>query len=592
MSTANSQAQPSPPAEAPPVQVDARLATLTAAVEALQGRVQALEARMAGLPAIEGADPLLTANQISPEEEVQLPALSQILGLLGRACLILGGAYFIRAFTDAGQLPRLPGALFGLAYAGLWGLLGQRTARPLNASGYTLVAAMIAYPLLWEATTTFRVFSPPLAACLHAATTALLMVVAWRRSLHGTAWCITLAAMGSGLALASVTHALEAFALVFLAYGGGSLWLTYGRRWHGLRWPVALGTNGLIALLAIFLSWSGGPPEAYKALSPARGVALCLGLVGIYLGSFAGRMVQRFRPVNAFEIVQTLAVLLIGFGGAVRIASTLHTGLAALGGAILVAGAACYGVAFHFVEDRSQVQANFLFFTTLALAFVLSGGFLLLSWKPLSLALATLGLLFVLMGLRFDRSTLGFHAIAYLAAGTLTSTLMGQVQRAFLSTGTAPMEAPEGVGLFTTAILASAHFLLVARRSPDGMPWHLRLPSFVCAALALAGLGGTAVWLSCRWLGQGALEAGNLAAVRTAVLALSIIALAYLGRRFPASEGSWLVYPLLALTALKLLLEDLPAGRPLTLFVAFSLFGIALILAPRLLRPESSPPPS
>jgi hypothetical protein len=45
-----------------------------------------------------------------------------------------------------------------------------------------------------------------------------------------------------------------------------------------------------------------------------------------------------------------------------------------------------------------------------------------------------------------------------------------------------------------------------------------------------------------------------------------------------------MVYPLLALTALKFLVEDLAGGRPLTLFLAFMAFGTTLIAAPRLLK--------
>jgi hypothetical protein len=50
------------------------------------------------------------------------------------------------------------------------------------------------------------------------------------------------------------------------------------------------------------------------------------------------------------------------------------------------------------------------------------------------------------------------------------------------------------------------------------------------------------------------------------------------------AEGAWLVYPLLALTGLKFVLEDFRVGRPGTLFLAFALYGLALIVAPRLAR--------
>jgi len=46
-------------------------------------------------------------------------------------------------------------------------------------------------------------------------------------------------------------------------------------------------------------------------------------------------------------------------------------------------------------------------------------------------------------------------------------------------------------------------------------------------------------------------------------------------------EAGWLVYPALAATGLKILLEDLPRGRPATLFLAFALYGAALIAVAR-----------
>jgi hypothetical protein len=79
-------------------------------------------------------------------------------------------------------------------------------------------------------------------------------------------------------------------------------------------------------------------------------------------------------------------------------------------------------------------------------------------------------------------------------------------------------------------------------------------------------------------------DAGLLAVLRTAVLSSLAILLAWSGRRLPALNLRWLVYPLLVVTALKFLFEDLAVGRPLTLFLGFMCFGTTLILAPRLLK--------
>ena len=68
------------------------------------------------------------------------------------------------------------------------------------------------------------------------------------------------------------------------------------------------------------------------------------------------------------------------------------------------------------------------------------------------------------------------------------------------------------------------------------------------------------------------------------MLAATAVALAGLARNSEIVELSWFVNPLLIITGLKLLVEDLRHGKPVGLFLAFACFGIALIVAPRLRR--------
>jgi hypothetical protein len=69
---------------------------------------------------------------------------------------------------------------------------------------------------------------------------------------------------------------------------------------------------------------------------------------------------------------------------------------------------------------------------------------------------------------------------------------------------------------------------------------------------------------------------------------------AYLPLWAETTELVWLVYPLLALAAQKLLFEALPAGRPLPLAIGFACLGVALLVAPRARkgRTASEEPPT
>jgi len=77
---------------------------------------------------------------------------------------------------------------------------------------------------------------------------------------------------------------------------------------------------------------------------------------------------------------------------------------------------------------------------------------------------------------------------------------------------------------------------------------------------------------------------GMVATTRTVVLALASIALAWSARFDRLREWGWLVYPVLLGTALKLVVEDLRVSPASVLFIALAAYGIALALAPRLLR--------
>src|SRR5205814_7261924 len=75
------------------------------------------------------------------------------------------------------------------------------------------------------------------------------------------------------------------------------------------------------------------------------------------------------------------------------------------------------------------------------------------------------------------------------------------------------------------------------------------------AAVALLVTLAVAAWVASAALSD-ATSPGVAAAIRTSVLAAAAVGLAWTGARTRLSEAAWLVYPMLAAGALKLLVED------------------------------------
>ncbi|MCL4807865.1 MAG: hypothetical protein KJ062_08750 [Thermoanaerobaculia bacterium] len=418
-----------------------RLAKLSAAVAAVEGRLAALEGERAVAPPAP-----VQRREAEPEETAASAPLAGASGdagpgaaiLAGRLLLGLGGGYLVRALTDAGTLPRLGGVVLGLAYALAWVVAADRGARSGRRLAPTLdgvLSLAVALPLLWEATVRLGAIPPPLAAALLAGVGAAVFAVAWRRDLAGLAWTATLGALGTAWSLLLATARIELFTILLILFGAGTLWSTYGRRWHALRWPAAIAADLAVLALVFLGSRPGGPPEAYRELGPGRAAFVALLLFVVYAGSFAVRTLARQRSVNVFEVAQTAAVLAVGYLGAVRLAHAAGTGETALAVAALVLSALAYGAAFGFVSRDSAGSRNFLFFSSVALLLALTGGSLLVAGGTLALVWAAIGFAAALLGARFGRRSLESHAAVYLVAAAFPSGLVEAVTLALTGPG-------------------------------------------------------------------------------------------------------------------------------------------------------------
>lgn len=558
-----------------------RIGSLAATVEQLQQRVLALEgAPMAASDAAAAGTSPLPEPLSARERTATRPDLVAVVGMLGWLFVAVAGGYLLRAATESSTVPPAAGVAAGLAYALAWMVVAARAAnRPLAGLFHTLAAALIGFPLVWEAATKFRVLSPPAAAATLALLSAAALLVAWRTRRQGMAWVGTLGACVASLALIAGTRDVAPFAVVLIALGTATLWMGYSLDWVGLRWPVAAVANLVVSAMTL------------RALSPqpADAIAVTLGvqllLVVSYLGSIGIRTLVKGRNVVPFEVVQTAAILVVGFGGAITVARSTGTSGGVLGSLCLAIGVASYATALWFIARRPALVRNVYFYTSVAFVFVLAGCELLWPAPVTAVVWAALGVSACAAWTRTPRLFLSMHGAAYLCAAAVVTGVPGYGMSTIFGAPAAPWVPPS----WTHVVVLSAGCLaawLVARQA-GGASRALQVPRVLIVLTTVWAGGAVAVGLLAPTLAGGAegtMDAGSLATLRTSILSLAALGVAFIGRRRGCVEWSWLVYPLLVVVGLKMLAQDFSVSRPATLFVALALYGIALIIAPRLRR--------
>jgi hypothetical protein len=580
-------------------ELEAKVAELSESLTAMERRIALLEKglspaaarRLRQQAAVAAAETTLGQVKADATEALlrqDAASVAVTIPLAGRTLLVLAGAFVLRALTDSGRLPPWVGVGFGFVYAGIWVALADRaaSAKKLWSAGFHGAAAVaIGFPLLFETTARFQLVPTWIAALLLSAFTAVALGVAAGRRFQPLAWLVVLAAIPAAFAL-MVAQGRVAPPLLFLVLLGiGTVWLGYVLDWHGLRWPVA----GAADLAVLFLAVEALRPGA--ADGPVTAVLVQFALMAAYLGSTAIRTLGLRRGVVPFEMVQSAAVLLVGLGGAAFVTAQagMGSGALALGALSLAFGAGAYAVAFAFVE-RQRTPANFYFYTTAGVAFVLAGAAFLLPAGARGLLFAALALACAIGVRKAGRATLAGHAATYAAAAALASGLLEHAwESAFASPGT-PWTPATLASVAVVLGIGAATWAVVSTRAPGVIA---RIPRVALLALLAASATGLLVgWVAplvAGTPGEGA-DPGTVATVRTVFLALGALALAALGRLEPWAEARWLSWPILGVAGVKMILEDLPRSRPATLFLAFALYGAALILVPRMRRRDPSAP--
>ncbi len=557
-------------------------------LEEIDLRLRAIEVRFDGISRPD-AEPAAPASRLGPLPRPSFQKVSgvTIASLTGRTCLVLGGGYLLRALADAGILPLPLAVALGLAYAIGWFLVADRAAqslRAVSAAFHALAAAGLAFPLWFEIIVRFRMLSDLTGAVGLTVVSALGIIVGWRRRLQPMVWIVGVAAIVTAIALVRVGEDVAPFALFLVLLAVMIDWVGDARQWWHVRWLPALAADGMVVWLAIQNAPAPDGPQADAAVA----VALTL-FVGAF-ASFAARLLRRRQDVSRFEIFQSAAALVVGYGGAAYIARMSGLSTVSYGAAGLVLGACLYVVAFWRYSNLTQSGVHY--FSTMAIALVIAGGTLMLQ-PPLAAALwIVLAPAGMWLGRRDPPPTPSAHGAAYLVAAAAASGLLTLVGYGLLASAglTWRTVAPVALATLAAAALCSAIAPMGVRtlRSTGvvvaiaGRRAYLGAPRAIALAVFVLGLSGVVVtWVVASLAGRQG-DWGLIATIRTATLAAATVFLALLARGDRMREAGWLIYPLLVMAGLKIVLEDLRLSEPGTLFVALILYGSALIVAPKL----------
>jgi hypothetical protein len=557
--------------DSPSTEIETRqLEELIQSVEDLRRRVAALERH--SLP-----EPLSATTPI----EFAGPTASLPTGLLaaiGRLLLGVAGAYLLRAITEANFLPQLAGTLAGLLYAGAWlgSAAGIRSANRLLAAVHALTAALIAVPLLWEATVRFHSLSPEYAAVALALFIVLGQVVSWRRDLSVIAAVASLAGAGTALTLIIATLNPVPFTIALLVAAAAIEYGACHDRALAPRWIIALASDFCAFLLLYLVTLPRGVPDGYAAISVSTVIIIEIALVAIFLTSTVIRTIRRRLPISGIEVAQLAITVSLAVGSGFRLAH--GPGVFAEGISCLAAGVLGYLAAF---ASKCIPRRNFHVFAVFAVLLVGIGGVLALPPLTRTVLWSILALAGTAIGERTHGNTLRIHGALYLAAAAYSSGLLAYSTERLIAVsngGRAPLTAASILCAIT--IVAACGLVLSLRKPP--VLWSERVSSALLAALLCWNATGLAAGLFGHW------DVSLVSTLRTALIAAVALILAWFGPRRNLGELIWILYPWMIFGAIKLLAEDFRQGRPATLFVSLLLYGGALLVIPRLLRLETS----
>jgi hypothetical protein len=562
-------------------------ADLSDRIERLEGTIVELERRLATLEAGRGTreDAVLTEGAAADETvSADTPAFAlngpttSTLTLVGRTSVALGGAFLLRALTvtDTGRMPLAIGISLGFLYALVWMAAAYRARQGRRASAFFhgLTALLIALPLVFESVARFEAAGTGTAAALLFLFATAGLVVSARQRLPWLAALIMLGTLVDAAALAVVT--IEPVPFVFLACGLAIATETLAEPQHRswMQWPIAFMANLLVLAL---VARAIGPAPLAPAASALVAVAT---FVVAYIWVIVHPMLARNRQLGVFDVLQALPLVLLGLPGLLAVAQTVSPAVGLVVTLLtLIAGAGCYAIGLGLSADRPHRLPAVHFFTSAGIAVVLVGTTSLLDGVVLTLLFAGLGFVFSWVGARRLQPTFLLHGAVYIIASAATLGFAGTLPSSWLLPVQAWMSLPPLIWLVAAA---AALGVLGPRLAAGDFGGYLTIAARTTNAIVFTAVVATWLLLTSGEALSATPAPGPVAALRSAVLALSAITTAAAGRANRARAFGRLAYPLLALGAVKLLIEDFWYSGPVMIFVALACFGVALILTTRL----------
>jgi hypothetical protein len=551
------------------------LARICTRLESLEQRVSAFEHMPQ--PAVSLPVHSVVAQAQSSGVEYALPQPAGVFPVIGRAMLGIAGAYVLRAVAESGAVPKFAVVVLALLYGGAWLVWATRprVATRLATTTYALTAALILTPMLGELTLRFHILPSQVTAALLGAFVLAATVLAWKRKLTAVVWVAVVTGVCSALALLTLSRDIAPYLAVLLLIAGVSEFAAAGKRWQSLRALVAPALD--IAVLNLIYTFS--LPESSRAeyVPIAKPVLLAFPslLFLIYAASIAFRTMWLRQKVTVFEIVQ--AAVSFALAGISWFWFAPGVGITAFGVLCCLLAAACYTAAF-VCFNRGELR-NYRVYAAWSAALVLAGSFLILPPPLAALLLGAAAVVATVVGVRLGRLMPGYQGFAYLAAAARVSGLLRYVWLAMA--GTLP-SAPAATVWFV-AMCAVLSYAFGGRF--ESQHWNQRLLRFLLALLAVSAVAASFVSALARITATGIIPgASHVAVVRTLIVCVSALALAYSGGRWQREELIWSAYFALAFVTTKLLFEDLRYGRSGSIAISLFLYAVALISVPRLGR--------